>query len=125
MLEKHIQNAILNFLEECGCDPRIIKTQGTYDPVKKCFRKSKNRFNKKGTSDILAWLPDRVLFIEVKSKIGRVSPEQREFICQANKRKQVAFVARSVEQVYDQLERFWPEIQEFKHLLKKYSSVDL
>ena len=38
-------------------------------------------FGKKGSSDILAVLPDgRILCVECKSKNGRLSPEQKEFL---------------------------------------------
>ena len=121
MLEKEIQNQILCFLDECGLNPRIIKTMGTFNQKANRFIKSHNRFAKNGMPDIMAFMPDCLLFVEVKAKRGIVSDDQRTTIIDLQNSKQIAFVSRSVEQTYDQLEKFWPQIQNFKHLLRNYT----
>lgn len=96
--EKAIENAILSFLwaEKIYCWKN--ETQGTFDPIRKTFRKHPNK--KKGVSDILGILPDgRFLAIEVKSKVGRLSPDQKAFIEDIVARDGIAFVARSIEDV--------------------------
>jgi hypothetical protein len=63
------------------------------------------RFGPKGSPDIHGYLKDgRALFIEVKKPSGRVSPEQQAFIDRAARNHAVAFVARSVDDVFRVLE---------------------
>lgn len=53
-----------------------------------------------GVSDILGVLPDgKMLAIEVKSKTGRLTPEQGEFLIKVSNRGGLAFVARSLQDV--------------------------
>ena len=63
------------------------------------------RFGHSGLSDIIGILSGgRFLAIEVKSAKGRITPEQRAFLDNIEERGGVAFVARSVEDVYHGLE---------------------
>jgi len=51
-----------------------------------------------GVADILGCLSDgRLLAIEVKTGVGRPTPEQKRFIEAVNNRNGIAFVARDVE----------------------------
>jgi len=53
------------------------------------------RFGKKGSSDILGILPGgRLLCVECKAKSGRLSPEQKQFIADAQKLGALALVVR-------------------------------
>jgi hypothetical protein len=53
-------------------------------------------FGRKGSADILGCLPGgRFLAVEVKSKRGRLSPEQRRFLADISGLGGVAVVARS------------------------------
>lgn len=62
------------------------------------------RYGLKGSSDILGILDDgRFLAIEVKAPAGRVTQEQKDFLESIRKRGGVAFVARSVEDVVQNL----------------------
>jgi hypothetical protein len=64
------------------------------------------RFGPKGSPDIHGYLKDgRALYIEVKRPSGRVSDDQRAFIENAIKAGCVAFVARSVSEVWKVLDR--------------------
>lgn len=59
----------------------------------------------KGLSDIVGQLMDgRFLAIEVKRPSGKVTDEQQAFLSMVQKSNGVAFVARSVQQVWDQLD---------------------
>ena len=63
------------------------------------------RFGFPGAPDIIGQLIDgRALYIEVKRPSGRVAPEQKEFLEKAAKHHAVAFVARSVADVFCALE---------------------
>lgn len=103
--ESWIEAQIHHYLSLKGIFAWKAKTVGTYDPVKKIFRKPGANYMR-GVSDILGVLDGgRTLAIEVKTPTGRVSPEQKTFIEQVNKRGGLAFVARSVEDVKAKLEK--------------------
>lgn len=100
--ERQVQNAICQYL---SLKKNIIfwvnKTQGTFDPIRKTFRSNKDPYFRKGISDICGVFTKtgRAFFIEVKSKKGRLSPEQRDFIEDMSNSNAIAFVARSIEDV--------------------------
>ena len=59
----------------------------------------------KGLSDVAGQLKDgRFFAIEVKRPSGRVTDEQMSFINQVNKNNGIAFVARSVSDVFERLD---------------------
>lgn len=64
------------------------------------------RFGAKGQPDIQGYLTGtgRAMYIEVKKPSGKVAPEQQEFIDLANKHGAIAFVARSVSDVFNVLD---------------------
>ncbi len=125
MLEKDIEKQILCFLEECAIFAWKNETQGTYDVIKKVYRKSNNRFKLNGVSDILGILPDgRFLAIEVKSETGKPSQSQKDFINKINDNFGVSFISRSVRQTYMQLISFYPAIKAFDFLLRKYDQLN-
>jgi len=68
-------------------------SQGTYDPSAGQFRQMTGHA-RKGVADIIGVLPGgRALFIEVKSKGGRLSSEQSEFIKEVSNTGALAFMA--------------------------------
>lgn len=95
-----IKNAILSWLSS---HPDIfafpIDSTGIYDPVKKIFRKKHSIYHIKGVSDILGIYKGRPLAIEVKSKTGRLSDEQKYFLRRFEAAGGIAIVARSVQDV--------------------------
>lgn len=100
--ESDIQKQIIQWLHLKNVFAWVNKTQGTFDPYKRVFRRNTT---KKGISDIIGVLPDgRFLAIEVKTSTGRVSPEQKEFIETVQKNEGIAFVARNLESVIKELE---------------------
>lgn len=125
-LEKEIENEILCFLNEIGIFAWKNQSVGIYDERKKCYRRPKNRHHIKGVSDIIGILPSgRFIGIEVKSESGRASEDQLKFITRANDRNGLCFISRSVEQTYDEIEKHWPGIQDFRHILNKYIQLGL
>lgn len=63
------------------------------------------RFGPKGMPDICGYLTDgRALYIECKTRTGRISPEQQEFHDRAKKAGCVAIFARSVSDVFQVLD---------------------
>lgn len=100
--EKNIENSILHWLNMSGIFAWKVQTVGVFDPVKKIYRRSNNRYHIRGISDVIGILPDgKLLAIEVKSKTGKASPEQLEFIEKIKKSGGVAFVARSLDEVIE------------------------
>lgn len=75
---------------------------GIYDPTRKAYRRP-GTHTLKGVSDILGIWMGKPLAIEVKSKIGRVSPDQKAFLENFVKQGGIAFVARSLEDVIKML----------------------
>lgn len=103
MSESHIRNAILKWLWLHRGFVFIHDSVGIYDPTRRVFRKNFNRFRIKGVSDILGIWRRKFLAIEVKTSAGRPSPEQLEFINQVNSLGGIAFIARSIHEVEEQL----------------------
>jgi hypothetical protein len=96
--ESVLKTQILTYLIGQGYFVWNNPSQGTFDPVKRIYRAKRGAFNIKGTSDILGIKPGgQLLAIEVKTKTGRVSPEQKRFIEQITAMGGHAFVARSIE----------------------------
>jgi penicillin-binding protein-related factor A (putative recombinase) len=102
--ERDIERAILTWLSyQPECKVWKNKSTGTYDPVRKAFRRSNDKFSQKGTSDILGIWQGRMLCIEVKSAKGRLSPEQRQFLHEMSSLGAFCMVARSLQDVVDAL----------------------
>jgi hypothetical protein len=105
MTEKQIQAQIMQYLDACGIVNWKIFTTGIPDVKSKVgFRKNPS----KGISDIQGVIPPlgRHLAIEVKTKVGVVSPEQTAHIERVLKCGGVAFVARSLDDVIEGLRFF-------------------
>lgn len=74
-------------------------TRGYFDLKRKVFRKDYNPYTKKGVPDIIAIIDGRFVGFEVKTKTGRLSPEQKEFQKECKKNGGLYFVIRSVDDV--------------------------
>lgn len=119
--EKQIETNILSFLEEIGVFAWKNNSNAVYDPTRKVFRKAKSRFILKGVADILGLLPSgNMLAIEVKSKIGRPSPEQLRFIATIQKHGGIAFISRSVMQTFEQLRHFLKDSDNYINIARRY-----
>lgn len=105
--ETKLMNLILIALSEAGCTVWRVETAGAW--VGRQIHKDGNTVTLAnarmiraglctGGSDILGIAPNGAfLAVEVKTKTGRVSPEQQRFIDAVNKAGGIAGVARSVE----------------------------
>lgn len=116
--ESEIQRLILEYLASRQ-DVFAWRSQSTglYDPVSGTWRKMRGVGRIQGVSDILGILGapliqdgflaplGRLLAIEVKSRYGKPTVEQEAFLLQVNNRGGVGFLARSVEDVAEALER--------------------
>lgn len=98
--EKEIENSILAYLNSIPeCFAWKNQGVGIYDPTKKTYRRSKNKYHVKGVSDILGFYRDKFFAIEVKREGNYPSIDQEEFIKRVRKHKHIAFVAYSVDDV--------------------------
>ena len=106
--EKQIENAILSYLATIPTI-KVWKNQtvGIFDPVKKVYRKT-SKHSLKGVADIIGHQigSGRSIYIEVKSKTGRLSKEQKTFLTEAKEAGCIAFVARSLDDVISNLENY-------------------
>lgn len=97
--ERTIENLILNWLTWKGFYVWKTKTTANYSFKAKSYIKTSPLY-RKGVADIIGILPDgRLLAIEVKTKIGRLAPHQKEFLDQISKRGGVTILAKSLEDV--------------------------
>tara|TARA_Y100000114_G_scaffold35823_2_gene31361 strand:- start:1369 stop:1740 length:372 start_codon:yes stop_codon:yes gene_type:complete len=99
-----VENSILEFLLWYPGKFWKNNSVGVYDPVKKCYRKAKSKHIINGVSDILGVMNGRFIAIEVKSAKGRLSEAQKDFIHEVKQNGGIAFVARSLQDVKDNLE---------------------
>lgn len=119
-LEKQIENEILDFLRVIGIFCWKNQSVGIFDPKKKIYRKSHNVHHVRGVSDILGLIQGRFLAIEVKSAIGKLTPDQRVFIAKVNHEGGIAFVARSVDQAAQQLLAHFPKNDALRRFAQDY-----
>jgi penicillin-binding protein-related factor A (putative recombinase) len=120
--EKRIEYEILSFLSQIGIFAWKVDRAGTYDPVRKTFRANHNPYKIKGVSDIHGIIAGRFIAIEVKSKTGKLTPEQRVFLAKVGNEGGISFVARSLDQCISQLLQFLPENEKLKRYAKAYEA---
>lgn len=73
---------------------------GVFDPVKKIYRRSNSPYMRNGVSDIVGILKGgRALFIEVKSKTGQLTDNQKSFRESCERFGALFILARSVSDV--------------------------
>ncbi len=100
MLEKEIENLILDYLSYRPGYFWKNQSVGIYDPTKRRFRKSNNRHHVRGVADILGVRSDgQFVAIEVKTKTGKLSENQKAYLQKIKEHGGLAFVARSIEDV--------------------------
>lgn len=103
--EKQIENLILSYLSSRRILAFKVDNVGIFDQSKGIYRRKHSVHRKLGISDILGIYEGRPLAIEVKSKSGRLSPHQREFLNEFKAHGGISFVARSIEDVEEALAR--------------------
>ena len=119
-LEKPIENQILNLLKLLGVYCWKNPSVGMYDKAKGVYRKSNNKHHINGVADIIGVISGRFLAIEVKSKTGTLSQDQKLFIMKVNEEGGVAFVARSPADVLKNLSLFFPDNIKFKAMYDRH-----
>jgi hypothetical protein len=112
--EGKIENEIFAFLRELGVLAIKHDSVGIFDPVKKIYRKSSNKNRVAGVSDILGIILNRPFAIEVKSKTGKLTPEQRVFLRWFQEHGGIAFVARSARDVQVEFSKHFPDSEEIR-----------
>lgn len=110
MLEKQLQNLVLDWLASVGVMAWPNAAVSVFDPRRGKFRKSNNKHHRNGIPDILGVMSDgRLLAIELKrppegkraekTLWNMCSPDQQAFIEEASHRGALCFVADSLETV--------------------------
>ena len=103
LTEKQIENAILEYLSYLPGTYWKTNNIGVYDVARKVHRKP-GKYFRRGVADIIGIDgTGKLVAIEVKTKKGRVSPSQKEFLEDINKYGGIGFVARSVDDVRREL----------------------
>jgi penicillin-binding protein-related factor A (putative recombinase) len=92
MTEKQIENDIIAWV---NAHPGCFAHKMGNIPANKKRRRKLNELS--GISDVVGYWRGTFIAIEVKSKSGKVSPEQQNFIDRVNSDGGIAFVARSVD----------------------------
>lgn len=97
-----IQKAILIYLQHLNIFAWRNNNTGLFDPRTQSYRAAPL----KGISDIIGILPDgRFLAIEVKTKKGKTTQEQLDFLNNIQYNGGVACVARNIEDVIECLKK--------------------
>lgn len=102
LTERQIEKSILAYLKSRGIFAWKAKTMGVWDAKKKIYRKPPGDYMK-GVSDILGIYGGKPLAIEVKAAGGYPSEEQKYFLECFRKNGGIAFIARSIDDVEENL----------------------
>ncbi len=97
--EQDIQNAILEYLKVRG--HYALRINSGARPVESGSKRYFIRMAPKGTHDIIGCIKDTGQFfsIEVKSKIGKLSVEQKDTMDRIRQLGGISFMARSIDDV--------------------------
>jgi len=104
--ERAIQNGICSYLRSIGAFVFVHDSVGIFDPKRKVYRINRNPYRMRGVADVLGIWRGHPLAIEVKTPTGRVSPHQKEFLEKWREAGGIGFVARRVEDVVRELDKF-------------------
>ncbi len=102
--EAAIKAQIITYLKYNKVFCWVQSNAAIWDVTKHTFRRHNSNM-KRGVADILGIYNGRMLAIEVKSKTGRLSQHQVEFLEDVNRHGGIAFVARSIDDVIRYLNR--------------------
>lgn len=108
-LEKDIERGILEYLSTL---PNTfcwkVNNVGVFDPIKKIYRLPKSKFILRGQADIQGLWRGIFIAIEVKrhKTKGNVSEHQERYLQMINNHGGLAFIATSIEEVKQELERY-------------------
>lgn len=94
--ENDIQNAVCEWLKLKKIFFWRQNTGGVYDVSRQSFRKMP-KYALKGVADIIALINHRAYFLEIKTKKGRQSPEQKEFEKNVKENGSFYYIIRGVD----------------------------
>jgi len=105
--EKQIETMILDYLAYMP-NARFWKnnTMGIFDPTRGIMRTLNGRHHAKGAADILGVINGRFIAIEVKKPKGKISDSQEAFLQSIVDAGGVAFIARSLDDVLINFQKF-------------------
>ena len=116
MTEKQIESLICTWLNyQPGVFAFKVNTTGVYDPIRKIFRKNKNKHLRLGTADLICainieGIPIFAAF-EIKVPKGKQSQNQREFEIACKKANGYYFILRSIEDAEMALKDIYEEVK--------------
>ena len=99
--EGHIQLQIIHYIKARGWVVGKTKTMGVRRGKSFCF----DPYTFRGFSDLVAFVNHKIYFIEVKSKTGQQSDDQKEFQKCVEDAGLTYILARSVEDVMKEVSR--------------------
>lgn len=110
MTEKQLQGALLKLVKAFGLWPIHIPNEGARDPREAAILRAIGV--EPGTPDLIVLGPNgRVLWVEVKGPLGKLSPKQHEWHQRARELGHDVIVVQSIDALAEVLEtRFgWPK----------------
>ena len=103
--EQIVKTAICQWLELKHVFFWLNSSVGIYDPIRKIYRKNNSRYHRNGQPDILGITMLGTFFgCEVKAPGKKPTPEQQDFITEANARGAICFWADSLDSFISQWE---------------------
>jgi hypothetical protein len=100
--ESIIQANVYAYLEKCDeYFGFAVYNGGTYDPRIRCYRANKGPGKRKGVFDLCGMWRGQFLAIEIKTRTGKLSPDQKQFQQDVIAAGGMAIVVRSVAEVID------------------------
>ncbi len=106
MREAELKSAVddyLNILQNQGKVLFLRLNSGDFIEVRGETRR-RVRGCPKGTADYIVIMPNRVIFLELKSDVGKQSKEQKEFQGKVEEQGALYYVVRSVDEVMEVIE---------------------
>lgn len=104
--EQALSNAVMNYLAIKGILHYRVRNTGTIIHKKGgglAYGRDRYAMTQRGAPDILAWDNGRAYAFELKSKKGRVRPEQQQWISKFNEQGGIGMVVRSLDDVMNVL----------------------
>lgn len=102
--ESLIKRAVCHYLSGLkDCFFWVNESVGVFDAKRGIYRKKNSPYQLNGTADILGIFQGSPLAIEIKSKSGRLTDSQREFLDKFKYHGGIGVVARSVDDVKNAL----------------------
>lgn len=96
--EKQIENQSLSWLKARRIFAFKVKSVGTFDPVQKRFR-TPSPWYRKGCPDILCCYRGSMVGLEIKTKKGKLSQNQKIFHADLKEAGGKVFVVRDVDEL--------------------------